>query len=182
MNPELTPLFFTRNAGNPLILGSTSSAMRRSAIEAISATARAPADQPRRPRARRENCRPTQTLPSSGNTSGLSVTAFASRTSVVAAAAHHIEACAHDLRLTAHRVGILNAFAIQMRGANAAAGEQAAQHRSHVHLPGLTAQRLNARIEWRIAALHGIDRHRAARERRGEHVLNLHKPRKRKRG
>ena len=41
MNPELSPLSFTRNAGKPLMFGSTRSAMRRSASAAVSATASA---------------------------------------------------------------------------------------------------------------------------------------------
>ena len=41
MNPELRPLFCTRNAGRPLIFGSTSTAMRRSERFPISAIARA---------------------------------------------------------------------------------------------------------------------------------------------
>ena len=41
MNPELSPLFCTRNAGRPLIFGSTSTAMRRSERLPISAMASA---------------------------------------------------------------------------------------------------------------------------------------------
>ena len=37
MNPEFRPLFSTRNAGRPLIFGSTSTAMRRSERLPISA-------------------------------------------------------------------------------------------------------------------------------------------------
>ena len=41
MKPEFRPLFSTRNAGRPLILGSTSTAIRRSARLPISAMASA---------------------------------------------------------------------------------------------------------------------------------------------
>ena len=83
MKPEFTPLSGARNAGSPLMFGSTSSARRRSAIEPTSAQASA--------RMSAANATgsawkfpPDSTSPVSGKISGLSVTALASMVSVAA--------------------------------------------------------------------------------------------------
>ena len=75
--------------------------------------------------------------------------------------AHEVEARPHHLRLAAQRVGVLHPIALEVRGADPAAGEQAAQRRGHAHLSGLTAQRIDARIERRIAAFQGVNRQSA---------------------
>ena len=83
MKPEFTPLSGARNAGSPLIFGSTSSARRRSAIEPTSAQASA-----RMSAAKATGSAwkfpPDSTSPVSGKISGLSVTALASMVSVAA--------------------------------------------------------------------------------------------------
>ncbi len=64
----------------------------------------------RRRRARRGSCRPRRSRPSPISTSGLSVTALASISSVRAALAEQVETGAHHLRLAAEAIGILHAL------------------------------------------------------------------------
>ena len=77
MKPLFSPLSWTRNAGSRLRWGSTSRAVRRSESDPISAMASA-----RMSAAKATGSAwklpPESTSPESGNTSGLSVTAFAS--------------------------------------------------------------------------------------------------------
>src|SRR3546814_11508013 len=66
--------------------------------------------------------------------------------------------------LAAQRVGVLHAVAVDVRAADRAVGEQVAQPGGDGDLAGLAAQRLDARVEGRVAAQRGIDR---SEERRG---------------
>jgi len=71
------------------------------------------------PPARRGSCRRTAAAPCSANTSGLSVTALASRSSTSGGVAQLVQAGAHHLRLAAQAVGVLHAVvAFQVRGAD----------------------------------------------------------------
>jgi hypothetical protein len=84
MKPESIPGVFTRKAGRPLIAGSTSSAVRRSDMLPISASASA---MPSAAKATGSAWKlpPDRISPSAANTSGLSETAFASATRRAAA-------------------------------------------------------------------------------------------------
>ena len=83
-----------------------------------------------------------------------------------------VEAGADDLRLAAQAVRVLDAVvALQVRAADLAAGEQRAVVARDVDLPGLAAQRVDARIERAVAAARRVDRERADDERRLEHRL-----------
>ena len=84
INPELTPLFLTRNAGKSLILGSTKIASLRSEILAISQIAMARISAAKATGSAWK-LPPEITSPLSVKISGLSVTAFASIMSVLAA-------------------------------------------------------------------------------------------------
>ena len=94
-----------------------------------------------------------------------------------------IEAGAHHLRLAAEGIGILHAvIAGQMRGADLAAGEQAAIMRGRELLAGMRAQCVDARIEGRVGAHDGIDRHGAGKDRGGGIALGGEQAGKRERG
>ena len=85
---------------------------------------------------------------------------------------HQIECRAHDLRLATHRVWILNAgIACEMRRADLASGHQRAQCRRHVDLSTMTAQGVDARVEWRVGSARRIGRKRAADQCTLEHAL-----------
>ena len=84
---------------------------------------------------------------------------------------HLVETGAHDLRLAAQAVRVLDPRAIAMRVADRAAGEQLAKDARNIGLAAMSAQRLNARIEGRVAAETGVDRERAGDERGGESAL-----------
>ena len=69
---------------------------------------------------------------------------------------HQVQARAHDLRLTAQRVGILHARAGAVRFADLAAREQRAIHLRDARLAVVAAHVVNARIKGRIAPLQRI--------------------------
>ena len=152
-----------RAAGRDSV-ASISSAMRRSASAPISAMRQ-------RQRVGREGHRlgvevaaRDRPSPSSANTSGLSVTAFASISSVRPAWREQVEAGAHHLRLAAQAVRVLHALvADQVRGADRAAGQQRRGSRRRRDLARLAAHRVDARVERRVAAARGVQRQRAAR-------------------
>ena len=80
--------------------------------------------------------------------------------------AQYIERGAHDLRLAAQTVGILHALvADQMRGADGGPLHQAAQRIGRIDLTLMTAQQMNARIEWRVGAARRVGRQRAGHQR-----------------
>ena len=67
--------------------------------------------------------------------------------------AHLIEACAHDLWLAAQAVGILHArIVLEVRAADLAVGDEIGVEARDELLPGLPAQRMDARVERRIAS------------------------------
>jgi hypothetical protein len=175
MKPEFTPLFSTKKAGRPLILGSTSTAT----------PLRQAADLRQRER---------QRVGGEGHGLGVKVSArqhvalFDEQQRIVgdgigleaegdAAIANQVQARAHHLRLAAERIGILHARAIQVRGANGAAGDQVTVLARHGDLPGLAANFVNAIIEGRVAALQGIHRHGAGDDRGGEHIFGAEESR-----
>ena len=83
-----------------------------------------------------------------------------------------VQAGAHDLRLAAQAVRVLHAVvALEVGAADRAAFEQRAVVLRHVDLPGLAAQRVDARVERAVAAARGVDRQRADHQRRFEHRL-----------
>ena len=93
-----------------------------------------------------------------------------------------VEDRAHHLRLAAQGVGVLDPVAVEVRGADAAAGEQRAQARGHLDLARLAAHRLDARIEGRVAPRGGVDRERACDQRRSEDILRREQAREGERG
>ena len=97
--------------------------------------------------------------------------------------AHLIEARSHHLGLAAQAVGVLYARVVfQMRAADRAPREELGVAGGNVALPRMRPQRVDARIERRVAPRGGVDRHAAGDHRRGEHVLGREQPRKRKGG
>jgi hypothetical protein len=83
-----------------------------------------------------------------------------------------VEAGAHDLRLAAQAVRVLDAVvAVAVRVADGAAGEQRAVVAGDVDLARLPAQGVDARVERPVAAARRIDGERADDERRLEHGL-----------
>ena len=148
ISPEFRPGRGVRKAGRPKdSVGSTSSAMRRWAIEPISAMAMAiwsAASATGSPWKL-----PPETI-SSPITSGLSVTAFASISRVSGGGAEEVEAGAHHLRLAADAVGILHALVfIAMRLADRRAVEQRAQAGRRLDLARLAAERVDLGPEGR---------------------------------
>ena len=93
-----------------------------------------------------------------------------------------IETGAHDLRLAAYGVGILHLGTPEVRRAYLAVGEQGSIHGGDAFLTALAACRVNARIEWHVARLEGIDRQRSGDDRRGERVLGGEQTMQRERG
>ena len=88
----------------------------------------------------------------SPNTSGLSVTALASRSNDQRRVAQLVEAGAHHLRLAAQAVRVLHAIVVFfVRMADFAAGQQGAIVTRDVDLTWLTTHRVNARIKRAIA-------------------------------
>src|SRR5215469_1644740 len=146
MKPELTPLSGVRNAGSPLIFGSTSSAMRRSVIEPISAQASARISAAKATGSAWK-LPPESTSPLAANTSGLSVTAFAS-----------------VLRMSACCV-------IRSRQAPITCGWQRSEYGSWTR-----AHVLDARVEGHVASEQRIHRQGAAHHRGGIDLLELEEP------
>ena len=146
MKPELTPLSSIRKAGRPLILGSTSTASRRSDDRADLAQ------------------RHGEDVGGEGDRLGVEIAAgqrlVAEQQRIVGdrigldlqrprGVADQVERRAHHLRLAAEAVGVLHPVAIVMAVADRAARQQAAQHGGDVDLPGLAARGVDARIERR---------------------------------
>ena len=67
-----------------------------------------------------------------------------------------IQAGAHDLRLAAQRVRILDPRAVDMRSANLTVRQQFTIELGDVDLPGLTTDRLDAWIEGHVRAFQGF--------------------------
>ena len=88
----------------------------------------------------------------------------------------HIETRAHHLRLAAERVRVLNPLTIHVRGANLTALEQLLDDGRRVDLTLVSAQFLNARIEWCVASENGIDRHCAGQQPHGKITLRVEQP------
>ncbi len=82
-----------------------------------------------------------------------------------------VERGAHDLRLAAEAVGVLDLAAAGVAGDDLAALEQAGDRGSDADLPGLAAERADARIERADAAFQCIDRQRSGGDGGGEHPL-----------
>src|SRR6185437_9902441 len=93
-----------------------------------------------------------------------------------------VEARSHDLRLATQGVGVLHALAVDMRGTDAAAGEQALQRAGDAALSELAPEDMNAIVEGHIAALERIHGQGAGDERSAEHVLDGKKSRERESG
>src|ERR1035438_10504229 len=70
-----------------------------------------------------------------------------------AAIANQIQTGTHHLRLTAEGIRVLHARAVEVRGANGAAGEQVPVLARHGDLPGLSPDFVYALVERRVAAL-----------------------------
>jgi hypothetical protein len=93
-----------------------------------------------------------------------------------------VEAGAHDLRLAAQAVRVLDPRTFDMGITDVAAAHQAPVCGGHGDLPGLTANFRNTRIEWHIAALGRIGGQCARHRRRGERVTRREHPLQRQRG
>jgi hypothetical protein len=94
-----------------------------------------------------------------------------------------VQAGAHHLRLAAQAVRVLHAVvAFEMALADALPASSCAVVLGHVDLPGLPAQRVDARVEGAVAAARGIDRQRADHQRRLQHRLEGEEGVQRQRG
>ena len=133
MKPELTPLSAIRKGGRPLILGSTRTARRRSAIEPISHRAIASMSAAK---ATGWAWKLPPESASSPNSSGLSLTALASISSVLRGIADQVERRAHHLRLAAEAVGILHLVAFGVRIPDLAVVEQPPEDAATAIWPG----------------------------------------------
>jgi hypothetical protein len=97
-------------------------------------------------------------------------------------AAHLVEAGAHDLWLAAQGVRVLDARTVAVRVADRAAGEELTQYARCIRLPAMSAERLDALVEGRVAAETGIHGERTGDQRGSEHALACEQAGKRERG
>ncbi len=170
ISPELTPPSSVRKAGRPLILGSISTAVRRSEMRADLAH------------------RHGDGVGGEGDRLGMEIAA-ADRDILIlehdrivghgagldgqgaGGVGQQVERRAHHLRLAAEAVGVLHPAAAEMAVDDFAAVEKTADFGGDADLAGLAADRADARIERLDRALERIDRQRAGGERRAEYPL-----------
>ena len=88
--------------------------------------------------------------------------------------AQQVEDGAHHLRLAAQAIGVLHPAVVEkVRGADGRSRHQPAQGIGRRDLPGMTAQRMDPRIERRVGALGGFGRQGAGQQGGGEQPLGL---------
>ena len=94
--------------------------------------------------------------------------------------AQQVEDRTHHLRLAAQAIGVLHPAVVdQVGGADGRSRHQPAQGIGRRNLPGMTAQRMDSRIERRVGALGGFGRQGAGQQRGGEQSLGLEQSRQR---